>query len=58
MNLSDFFYFTVPTDYADYNYFTDFVKIEIRDFSQSENKFSVRVRRFSKESKKQKGGGK
>ena len=29
MNYSDSFYFTDPADYADYNYFTDFVKIKI-----------------------------
>ena len=28
MNNSDSFYFTVPADCADYNYFTDFVKIK------------------------------
>ena len=32
MNLSDFFYFTGSTDSADYNYFTDFVKMKIRIF--------------------------
>ena len=32
MNFSDSFYFTVPADCADYNYFTDFVKTKAAEF--------------------------
>jgi len=35
MDNSDSFYFTVPTDNADCNYFTDFVKTRIGNFSDT-----------------------
>jgi len=34
VNFSDSFYFTFSTDYADYNYFTDFVKTKISIFQE------------------------
>jgi hypothetical protein len=35
MNFFDSFYFTVPADNADYNYFTDFVKNKMENLSEN-----------------------
>jgi hypothetical protein len=40
MNYSDSFYFTTFTDYADYNYFADYVKTKILGIVDRDGKFS------------------
>ena len=41
MNVSDSFYFTISTDCADYNYFTDFVKTKNAGNFPANIKFSI-----------------